>query len=94
MAMVYNIPKCLEYTLKSNTIRTDYDLQDHNWTSILKKDEDDLVSYYFGTNDHFDILKSKPDAAESGAHDSESHLKSIKYLLQAKLDLRNLVFSF
>ena len=92
MAMVYNIPKCLEYTLKSNTIRTDYDLQDHKWTSILKKNP--WVGNYFGTNDHFDILKSKPDETESGAEDSELHLKPIKYFLQVKLDLTNLVFFF
>ena len=92
MAMVYNIPKCLEYTLKSNIIRTDFDLQDHKWTSILKKD--DVARSYFETNDHFEVLKSKPDNAESGASSCESHLKSIKYLLQAKLDLRNLIFLF
>ena len=67
MAMVYNIPKCLEYTLKSNTIRTDYDLQDHIWTSIFKRNDRD----YFGTNNHFDILKSEPDIAESGASGGE-----------------------
>ena len=55
MAMVYNIPKCLEYTLKSNTIRTDVDLQDHKWTSILKKNPS--TSRYFGT-DHFTITYS------------------------------------
>ena len=83
MAMVYNIPKCLEYTLKSNTIRTDDDPQDHRWTSILKNDS--RARFYFGS-DHFEALKSKPDNAESGTYDGELHLKSIKYLLQVKLD--------
>ena len=71
MAMVYNIPKCLEYTLKSNAIRTDYDLRDHKWTSIFKKKG--YATEDFGTNDHFKVLKSKPDEVESGASDSESH---------------------
>ena len=79
MAMVYNIPKCLEYTLKSNTIRTDHDLQVHNWTSIFKKNQ--LASSEFGTNDQSDILKYKPDEAESGAYEGELHLKPINYLL-------------
>ena len=88
MAMVYNIPKCLEYTLKSNIIRTDFDLQDHKWAYIT------LKLPYLTKNGHYDFLKSNPDFAESGAHDSESHLKSIKFFLQSKLDLRNLTFLF
>ena len=61
MAMVYNIPKFLEYTLKSNTIRTNYDLQDQIWANISH-----------GSN-HFDLLKSYPDNAESGANYGESY---------------------
>ena len=36
VVVAYNVPKCLEYTLKSIEVRTDYDLQNRNWTNLVR----------------------------------------------------------
>ena len=78
-AIIYSIPKCMEYTVRSNQIRTDYDLQDRLWNNLFK--ENPTLPIDLQTNDHFTLLQTKPDNAESGTYDCESHDRLIKYTL-------------
>ena len=71
--VIFCIPKSLEYTWKTSDIRTDYDLQDKHWTTIVDSFSRHfhLISYNLGSKDHLAFLHKYRGIAESGVTDGE-----------------------
>ena len=82
----FNLPKFLEYTLKSSYIRTDYDLDESILTSAVNRLPDWKRRSYFDYDytspnkkpDHLAFLQSYQEIAESGA-DNDGEF--VSYLL-------------
>ena len=62
---VYNIPKCMEYSWNSKTIRSEYDAGDDIWTDLKRK-----YIMLKGFN-HLDFNEKYPAMAALGAEDCE-----------------------
>jgi hypothetical protein len=60
-AVIYNIPKCMEYTWQTNPSRTDYDQYDEDWNNLRV----DLNLDLYGKS-HLEILHQYPEIIESG----------------------------
>ena len=71
--VIFCIPKSLEYTWKTSDIRTDYDLQDKHWTTIVDSLAWNylLIPYNLGRKDHLDFLHKYRDITELGVTDGE-----------------------
>ena len=59
--VVYNIPKCMEYTWQKNPSRTDYDQYDEKWNNLRVNLSLDLKG-----KSHLEILHQYPEIIESG----------------------------
>ena len=65
---VYNIPKCMEYSWISKTIRTDYDAGDGIWSNLTQNRK---YKTLLKNSNHLKFKESYPDIAALGAHDCE-----------------------
>ena len=77
LVVIFIIPKCMEYTWQSSDVRTDYDLEERNWTNILNNMDDwDKRQFNLDSGDHLAFLQKYRFIAESGANDSKLTMQS------------------
>ena len=71
-AIIFCIPKSMEYTWKTSDIRQDYDLQDREWTQLVKNISENtfgkggINEWELKNLDHKAFLQNYRDIAESG----------------------------
>ena len=93
LVAIFNVPKCFEYTLKSNYVRTNYDLDEQIWTGMSEVnntiffledrpvEESKNITYHRSllgsTISHLEFLQQNIDQVESGAANRKLAFKSI-----------------
>ena len=69
LIVLFNVPKFMEYTWSLNDIRTNYDFDEKEWTSLVAKTESYYRNKFSLDKGHFEFFQNFRDYAELGADD-------------------------